>query len=429
MPITVSRTASRPASRELVQASGGPRYAVALAVDALGTGLLRPFLLLYGIKVLALSAAATGIAMTAGIVTGLACTPAMGRWLDRGARSDAVAAAMLVRVVGVALLLTAPAESAGMFAAAALFLGIGNQAWPAAHAALVATVAHGRMRDAALAAARSVRNAGLGVGGLIAMGCLAGGTPALKALAAVTAVGYTAAAALAWSVHVSAAPAAAPVADQVDEPAPRMGGVLVANVVYAFCLNVPEVALPLVLATQLHASPVWSAGIFVINTVLVVTLQVAVTVRMSRFSRRSALTAAGVVLTLSYLGFLLATPLGGGLAAPAITLVSVLCTLGEIMYAGSATALVVATAPPHLLGRALARFQLSTGLGLAVSPALMTTLAAHGPAALWGSLASVTLPAAAAVRGRRAPAGRATCLQPHAVHGGSVSRRRSVQEP
>jgi MFS family permease len=203
MPITVSRAVSRPPSRELVQAFGGPRYAVALAVDALGTGLLRPFLLLYGIKVLALSAATTGIAMTAGIVTGLACTPAMGRWLDRGARSDAVAAAMLVRVLGVALLLTAPAGSAGMFAAAALFLGIGNQAWPAAHAALVATVSHGRMRDAALAAARSVRNAGLGVGALIAMGCLAGGTPALKALAAVTAVGYTAAAALARSVHVS----------------------------------------------------------------------------------------------------------------------------------------------------------------------------------------------------------------------------------
>jgi MFS family permease len=208
-----------------------------------------------------------------------------------------------------------------------------------------------------------------------------------------------------------------------------MGAVLVANVVYAFCLNVPEVALPLVLATQLHASPVWSAGIFVINTVLVVTLQVGVTVRMSRFSRRSALTAAGVVLALSYLGFLLATPLRGGLAAPAITLVSVLCTFGEIMYAGSATALVVAIAPPHLLGRALARFQLSSGLGLAVSPALMTTLAGHGPAALWGSLAAVTLLAAATVRGRRAPVGRATCLQPHAVHGGGpVTRRRTGRD-
>ncbi|MFG1805677.1 MFS transporter [Streptomyces sp. NPDC049040] len=383
--------------RRLVQASGGPRYAVALAVDALGTGMLRPFLLLYGINVLGLSATTTGIAMTAGIVTGLGCTPALGRWLDRGARSDAVAAAMLVRVLGVALLLAAPGGSPGMFAAAALFLGIGNQAWPAAHAALVTTVSSGRTRDAALAAARSVRNAGMGVGALVATACLAGGTPALKALAAVTAAAYATAAVLAWSTHVTAAAPAgqAPAAPQA--PAPSMNPLLLANVVLVFCLNVPEVALPLVLATQVHAAPAWSAGVFVINTVVVVGLQVAVTVRMSRFPRHITLMAAGMILTLSYLGFLLATPLGHGLAAPVITAVSVVCTLGEILYAGSATALVAATAPPHALGRALARLQLSTGLGLAISPAVMTALATHGPATLWGSLAVATLLAATAV--------------------------------
>lgn len=104
-----------------------------------------------------------------------------------------------------------------------------------------------------------------------------------------------------------------------------------------------------------------------------------------------------MVLTLSYLGFLAAVPLGHGWAAPAVAAVSVLCTLGEIIYAGSATALVTAMAPARLLGRALARFQLSTGFGLAVSPAVITALAPHGPAALWGSLAAATLLSAAAV--------------------------------
>ncbi|MEU1168163.1 MFS transporter, partial [Streptomyces sp. NPDC005921] len=157
-------TITRVRPRALVRASGGPRYTVALAVDALGTGLLRPFLLLYGVTVLGLSAPVTGTAMTVGIVAGLVCMPAVGRWLDRGARSTVVAASMLVRVVGVALLLAAPPGHVGLFATAALFLGIGNQAWPAAHAALVATVAHGRERDTALAAARALRNAALGVG-------------------------------------------------------------------------------------------------------------------------------------------------------------------------------------------------------------------------------------------------------------------------
>ncbi|RSS75640.1 MFS transporter, partial [Streptomyces sp. WAC06614] len=396
--------------RALVHASGGPRYAVALAVDALGTGLLRPFLLLYGVTVLRLSAPVTGMAMTAGIVAGLVCMPAVGRWLDRGARSTVVAASMLVRVLGVAVLLATPAGHTGPFAAAALLLGVGNQAWPAAHAALVATVAHGRDRDAALAAGRALRNAGLGVGALLATACLAGGTTALQALAAVTGVAYLVAAALAWSVRLRARTAPHPdPAEGTDgaaadgslgrrpAAAPRMRTLLAANVVYVFCLNVPEIALPLILVTQLDASPMWSAAIFVANTVLVVTLQVPVTLLMSRFPRRTALALAGGVLAVSYVGFLVAASRGPGWGAPAVAAVSVVCTLGEIVYAGSATALVTALAPAHVLGRTLARFELSTGFGLAVSPAVITALAPHGPAALWGSLAAATLAAATAV--------------------------------
>ncbi|MFF4241400.1 MFS transporter [Actinomadura geliboluensis] len=383
--------------RALVRASGGPRYAIALAVDALGTGLLRPFLLLYGVTVLELSAPATGIAMTVGVVVGLMCMPGVGRWLDGGARSTVVAASMLVRVLGVALLLATPAGHAWLFATAALFLGIGNQAWPAAHAALVATVAHGRERDAALAVGRALRNAGLGVGALLATACLAGGTTALQALAAVTGLAYLAAAALAWSVHVHARPAASPAEDGAEVPAPRMRALLAANVVYVFCLNVPEIAVPLVLVTHLHASPVWAAAIFVANTVLVVTLQVPVTVLMSRLPRRTVLALAGVVLAASYLGFLAVTSPGHGWSTPAVAAVSVVCTLGEIIYAGSATALVTALVPAHVLGRALARFQLSTGFGLAVSPAAITALASHGPAALWGSLTAATLLSATAI--------------------------------
>ncbi|MEU0717504.1 MFS transporter [Streptomyces lavendulocolor] len=400
---TLTFSSIRP--RALVRASGGPRYAVALAVDALGTGLLRPFLLLYGVMVLRLSAPATGIAMTGGVVVGLLCMPAVGRWLDRGARSTVVAASMLVRALGVVLLLATPAGHVWPFAAAALVLGAGNQAWPAAHAALVATVAHGRERDAALAAGRALRNAGLGVGALLATACLAGGAAALQALAAVTGLAYLTAAVLARSVHLRARPAAPPDGDGAKDgdgdgaggPAPRMRALLAANVVYVFCLNVPEIALPLVLVTQLHASPVWSAAIFVANTVLVVALQVPLSVLLSRFARRTVLALAGVVLAASYFGFLAATSLGGGWGAPAVAAVSVVCTLGEIVYAGSATALVTALAPAPVLGRTLARFELSTGFGLAVSPAAITALAPHGPTALWGGLAAATLLSASAV--------------------------------
>ncbi len=383
----------RPTLRRLVRAGGGPRYAAALLVDALGSGLLRPFLLLYGVSVLHLDAAATGLAMTGGTVAGLACTPPLGRWLDRGARSAAVAAAMLVRVAGVAALLAAPTGGAALFTLAALFLGIGNQAWPAAHAALVTTVAEAHLRDTALAAARSVRNAGLGLGALLATVCLTGGAPALRALAAVSGAGFLAAAALARSVRVTAGRAA-----PAPAPGPEDGGgtrrlraVLLANAVYVFCLNVPEVAVPLVLVTVLHASPAWAAAVFVANTVLVVALQVPVTRwAAARWPRARVLALAGAVLAAGYLAFLPATPLG----PLAVALVTIPCTLGEILYAGSATPLVTALAPPGGLGRALSLLQFSTGLGLALSPAVITALA---PLALWPVLAGATLAAAAAV--------------------------------
>jgi MFS family permease len=428
--------------RALVRATGGPRYGLALAVDALGTGLLRPFLLLYGVTVLHLSAPVTGIAMTAGIVAGLACMPAVGRWLDHGARSTVVAASMLVRVLGVALLLVTPPGTAWLFATAALFLGIGNQAWPAAHAALVATVAHGRERDAALAAGRAVRNAGLGAGALLATACLAGGAPVLQVLAAVTGLAYLAAAVLAWSVRLRANGSCAAVENERGEPAPRMRALLAANVIYVFCLNVPEIALPLILVTQMQASPMWSAAIFVANTVLVVTLQLPVTVLLSRFPRRAVLAASGVVIAASYLGFLAAGYLEPGWGAPAIAAVSVICTLGEIIYAGSATALVTDLAPVRVQGRALARFQLSTGFGLAASPAVITALAGHGPVALWGTLTAATVLAASATARDPARPGRSARRPPpkgdNAIAGpaadvllaeGHQGQGRAVREP
>jgi hypothetical protein len=148
----------------------------------------------------------------------------------------------------------------------------------------------------------------------------------------------------------------------------------------------------------LHASTAWGAGIFVGNTVLVVLGQVAVVAWLTRFGRRTAMAAAGVVFAASYLGFWLAGLIGGPLlAAGGVALVSVLFTAGEIMYTGSATALVVATTDPARLGAALARFQLSTGIGLAVSPAVLMALLGLGSAALWLTLAAVTVLAAFAL--------------------------------
>ncbi|WP_194910918.1 MFS transporter [Catenulispora rubra] len=399
-PSDGSAKAARPrvSARTLLRASGGPRYAVALLVDSFGNGMLRPFLLLYGIDVLHLSAPTSGVAMTVGIIAGLAATPAAGRWLDTGARSTVVAVAMLVRVLGTVLLLAAPTGSVVLFTAGALFLGIGNQTMPAAHSALIATIAKGRERDAASAAARSVRNAGMGLGALAATACLAGGPTAMRWLAVATGFSFLGSASLAWSVHIRAQATSGSAADVRSGPGPALPTLLAANVMFVFCVNVPEIALPLILVKLLHASPVWAAGIFVTNTALVVAFQVPVTIFLARWPRSVALAASGVVIAVSYVGFLLTSDLGHGFAAAAVAGVSVLCTIGEIMYAGSISPLLLAITPPQVLGRTLGRFQLSNGMGLAISPTVIAVLASHGSAALWLSLAAGTLLAAWSVR-------------------------------
>lgn len=399
-----------------MRASGGGRYAVAVAVDSLGSGMLRPFLLLYGVRVLGLSVAGAGVAMSVAMALGLLAVPGVGRWLDRGARSAAVAASMLVRVLGVGILLAAgglgPSPLWG-FTAAALFIGIGNQCFPPAHAALVTAVAPAGLRDAALAAARSLRNAGLGAGALIAMAAMTGGPAAPHWLAAATGLGYALATALAWSVRVRTAqpdPGTPPAAGAESRSRPRrrgrgLPGVAeiafdLANLPYAFCFNVLEIALPAVLVLRLQVSTAWSAAVFAGNTGIVVVVQVTAVLWMARYSRRSMMAASGLVLALSYLGFWLATVIGHGNAAAAgIAAVSVLYTAGEIMYTGSATAWIAASTPPHLLGRALARFQLTSGIGLAASPAVLMALLAEGEGALWGALALATGLAALTVAG------------------------------
>jgi hypothetical protein len=59
--------------------------------------------------------------------------------------------------------------------------------------------------------------------------------------------------------------------------------------------------------------------------------------------------------------------------------------------------LVVAAVPARLVGRALARWQLSAGVGRAAAPLTLTGLLTAGPALLWLTLALTTVLGSAVV--------------------------------
>ncbi|MBG6141264.1 MFS transporter [Longispora fulva] len=394
----------------LVAVGGSRRYSAALLVDAVGAGLLRPFMLLYGLRVLDLGLVPTGAAMTVGLLVGLAAIPLSGRWIDRAGGRWPVIGALLVRALGVVVLLAS--DSLGTFLAAAVLLSLGTQTWPPAHAAVVTALVAGRHRDVALSAGRAVRNAGLGVGALIATVTLAGGAGALRGLAVVSGVGFVAAGLLVASMRVPSLVGAVSVPESspvvacagtapgsgavTREAAPAPAGraaflvLFVGNLPFALLFDVLEVALPAVFLQQLGSSAAWPGAVFIGNTVLVVVLSVPLVVRLAHRSRRSVFGLSGLGFAVAYLGFLGAGALGGLGGAVGVALFGVVYTVAEILYSGTGTALVIAAAQPGRLGRALARWELSTGLGKALAPAVLTTLFGVAPAVLWIPLAAAT---------------------------------------
>jgi MFS family permease len=391
---------------QLVRGLGGARYAFAALVSALGGGLIRPFLLLYAVTVSHISVSQAGLALSGGFVVGLAAVPIAGRWVDTGARRAVMITTVAFRAAGLLALLLVPGPAG--FILCCILQGIGNQSDPIGQAAVVASLTDGYERDAVLAALRSLRNGGLGTGALLATIAVSSGGLGMRWLAAGTAAGYLLSAAL-----LAAAPIAGTATPshrmrlatitEADRPVLRRLAVMnAANLPFAFCFDILEVALPIVLVAQLHAAPAWSSGIFVANTVMVVVVQLPAVAWTSRRPRRRVFALAGGILATSYLGFLLAGTGHANIGAAAVAVVSVLYNLGEILYTGVGTALVINAAPAHLRGRVLARWQLSLGLGRAIAPAAITAALTVSATTLWVPLAALTILGAGVIT-RRAP--------------------------
>jgi MFS family permease len=402
-PTTVSTvstsTGSAPPTRlttvQLLRGLGGGRYASAALVSSLGGGLMRPFLLLYAVTISGISAGRAGLALSVGFLVGIAAVPLAGRWVDRGACRALMVLTLALRASGLLALVLVPGPDG--FVCCCVLQGIGNQAGPVGQAAVVSSLSAGYERDAVLAALRSLSNGGLGAGALLATLAVASGGVGMRWLAVGTAAGYLISAALVSTVRIAGTSAVhrsespTPLGDDDRPVLRRLALMNLANLPFAFCFDILEVALPVVLVTHMHAAPAWSSGIFVANTVMVILVQLPVVLWMSRRPRRHVFALAGCVLAASYLGFLLAGAGHGNSGAGAVALVSVLYNLGEILYTGVGTALVIDAAPAHLRGRAIARWQLSLGLGRALAPLTITAALGVTAAALWLPLAAATV--------------------------------------
>jgi MFS family permease len=372
-------------------------FALALAIDALGSGLFLPFSLLYFHHAGGLSLPQAGLGLS---VAMLAAVPAP---LFAGVLTDRVGPKRIT-------IITNAARAAGFLGylwvhdlrtllAATLLVAVSDRLCWVAHPALVAELAGSGSRDRWFGLTTALRCAGLGVGGLLAGLAVSDlGVTGYHLLAVANATSFTVAALLIRRLHVpsrAAAQVAAPAtgtdglrAVLADRP---FGGVVASNLVFGIARTVIVVGLP-VYTVQVLNAPAWLAGaLYAIYTAMIALGQTSMVRRLERHRRTRALMMAAVLWAASFLLLATAPLLPATLLAAFLFGVTGLYTVAVMVHAGVIDALVVEAAPDGLRARYVGVYHLSWAAANAVAPGVFTLLLAWQPSLPWIALTVLLL--------------------------------------
>ncbi|WP_405977229.1 MFS transporter [Streptomyces sp. NBC_00158] len=368
------------------------RYMLGMVVDATGAGMYLPLSLLYFHHVTGLPLTQVGTLMTAAAVIGLVSNPAAGVLIDRFGAKAVVTGGYLLRAAGFC---TYPLVDNGytMFAVI-LLVALGDTSYPPAIQSFIAEFVQGTERDKLLAAQRSLRNAGLGVGGLVAGGVLALGSDAFYYVIVFgTAAGYLLAAACFGSIPISKPAVPATRTSRkggyrlVARNRPFLALTLL-NVPTAFGYTVLAIGIPAYVTQDLGASTSLVGVLYAVNTVGIALLQIPVTRALVAYRRSRAVALGAAVFASSFLVFAVLAAVGDKtVILIGIFAATALFTAGELMHGATASALCAQAAPEETRGRHLAVYQLSWAVPSALAPAVLTALLTLSPLAMWLVLA------------------------------------------
>jgi MFS family permease len=351
-------------------------------VDAIGTGLFLPVSALFFVRVSDLSIGEVGVGLSLAGLAGLIATLPSGSAVDRFGARQVLLWCYPASVVGYAGY--AFVHSFVAFLPLVVAVRVAERGARPAVNALTAQLALDADRARLFGLMRALRNAGFGIGGLLATAALAlGGDAPLLALT----FGNAASFALATAA-VARLAAGGRAVGAVEEPAGgyrlllrdrRYLALSVVSILPGLNRALMLVGVPLWLTTRTSA-PAWLAGpLFTMNTVLVVALQVRAShgsdslPGAARVFRLAAvpLLAAGVLLAIA------ARP-GPEAAAALLVIAVVALTVGEVWSAAGEWGLALGSAPPELRGRYLAISALALAAEDAIGPALTTAAITAG---------------------------------------------------
>lgn len=362
--------------RELVPPAGAVRVlALSNLAKGIGNGILMTLLVLYASGPLGIPATRVGLALTIGAVAGMAVSVPAGQVADRfGARRTAVGSLLLLGICATGYSLVDTFWELAFVAALVL---ASDSAAGAARGALVAALVPRAERTRALSYMRSMGNIGIGIGALIGGLALRLDNPAAyRALLTLAGIVF-AAAGLAFLTVPTVGARHAPAINHGwavlrDRP---YAAVAALNAVLAMNGGILVVALPVWIATHTSAPHSLYAALLLVNTVVVVMLQVWASRGVNDVTGGAAtLRRAGIALGACCVLFAV-VPRNAAIVDAVLLIAGTLVhVLGEMWYSVGSWALAFGLAPDHAQGQYQGFFGMSTQLSTAVTPLAVATL-------------------------------------------------------
>lgn len=349
-------------------------------IDAGGSGFWLAGSALFFTQVIGLSPAQVGAGLSLAGLLGLLATVPIGAVGDRIGPRRLLIYLHLWRACG----FVAYAYTRGFwgFLLVACLLGLADRVMGALTQALAAGMATSEERLPTIARIRVARNAGLGLGALVATGVIGLGRPSLYVSAVLVNAATFGLAAL-LLIWTPAPPRTGPITASVrrfelvrDRPYLALAMV---NSVLTLHLTMFTLAIPLWLTTRTLA-PNYLVGILVaLNTILVILFQV----RFSRATRSlsaasRSMRVAGLSLGLSCLALALSSDKTAAWATVILVIATLLMTHGELLQSAGAWQVSLELAPEDRRATYLSVFSLGETLQTVAGPTLVAMILSVG---------------------------------------------------
>jgi MFS family permease len=364
--------------------------------NALGNGVVFPFLLIYLHNVRGISLGTAGLILAATSVAGLVAGPASGALIDHLGPRWVLSASMVVSAAGFGGF--AFVHSPGPAFVAAGLAGLGNGSFWPSHAGMVAALTERETRHNAYAMQRVLNNLGIGVGGvvggLIATTSHPGSYELLFLIDAITFGGYLVAL---WFVP---SPPRVRRADGGTSGGYRLvlrHKTFLAYVILNACLVAIGFSLlgdifPAFAKNTAHVSERGIGLCFLANTLVIVVAQLPVAKWLEGRRRMAAYAVEGSVWAVAWVVvFAGGWWFSGSAAAAVFALALTVFGFGECFHGTVQNALIADLARPGLLGRYLAVNGFGFQLGGAAGRAAGGFALAFAPHAIWIGAAAAAL--------------------------------------